>query len=782
MQSQIQCPCGQALQVDVPPGGAQVKCPSCNSMLAVQDPAAGQAAAPQPNPLSAGQSQPNPFTGTPPAGAPGAPNRYVQSPYQQQRAKQGSKQRSAMPLVLGAVAAVGLLLICVVGVFVAFSGDRKAKVPAAAPSTSKFAGKKVPAAAAKPVAMQFERAAKAPGAAQLEAMIKYDLIVDKAIAGFELSATQKSQFKTGLIRGMRQNSLGAELKRGGNVITFLRMREKDGITTALFRIAVGNDGGIGYVETGFGYSPSGTVVINDVFTYATAEWLSQTLRKRTLPVVAEMNKSFFQRLGNKADNDFIKHGSTISRVASQGHARPAWALREIKKLPASLQKDKSVLVMRITFASATNDDSEYLSAIEAMRRAYPNDPAQKLFVVDYYFLKKQNQKACEAIRELDKMVGGDPALGVLEAATHSVDNRMDLAKVALARSLKQDPNYQDAIDTANALGISIAELGVGGSTVAANPRISNPAPPRDKPNPFGVQSSPNDAKNPFSGGVVEENLLQARGKFRTRLIKHERNGSAVPSPPAKFAKKVKYRAQNGMMDAYVTNRPAGSQLNPAIIWISGGDCNTIDDGFFDDASADNDQTASMFWRSGIITMYPSLRGGNRNPGFREAFFGEVNDVLAARDYLEKQPGVDPKRIYLGGHSTGGTLVLLVAASTDKFRAVFSFGPAENVRGYGADSIPFDSSNPNEFKLRDPINWISSIKSPTFVIEGAQQPGNILSLLKIKTRSSNTPVQCFTAGRYDHFSVLGPTSQRLAVKIKTDSGSGTFTMSQREIGL
>ena len=40
-------------------------------------------------------------------------------------------------------------------------------------------------------------------------------------------------------------------------------------------------------------------------------------------------------------------------------------------------------------------------------------------------------------------------------------------------------------------------------------------------------------------------------------------------------------------------------------------------------------------------MFPSLRGGNDNPGAKEGFLGEVDDVIAAADFLAKQPYVDP---------------------------------------------------------------------------------------------------------------------------------------------
>src|SRR5262249_10849495 len=148
-----------------------------------------------------------------------------------------------------------------------------------------------------------------------------------------------------------------------------------------------------------------------------------------------------------------------------------------------------------------------------------------------------------------------------------------------------------------------------------------------------------------------------------------------------------------------------------------------------------------------IMMYPSLRGGNDNPGFQEGFFGEVDDVLAATDYLAKQDAVDPKRIYLGGHSTGGTLALLAAASTDRFRAVFSFGPVADVAGYGANRLPFDTSNRRELELRAPGRWLHSIQCPVFVFEG--EKGNLGSLQDLARISTNPLVRCYPVKGADH---------------------------------
>jgi pimeloyl-ACP methyl ester carboxylesterase len=180
-------------------------------------------------------------------------------------------------------------------------------------------------------------------------------------------------------------------------------------------------------------------------------------------------------------------------------------------------------------------------------------------------------------------------------------------------------------------------------------------------------------------------------------------------------------------------------------------------------------------------LYPSLRGGNDNPGFKEGFFGEVDDVLAAADYLAGQEFVDPGRIYLGGHSTGGTLALLAAESTNRFRAVFSFGPADDVRGYGSDNLPFNLADVREVKLRSPGAWLSSIQSPVFVFEGTRQPGNLGSLQAMARASGNPLAHFHPVKGADHFSILAPLTRLLAAKVLQDDGPTTnITFTEQEL--
>jgi len=273
-------------------------------------------------------------------------------------------------------------------------------------------------------------------------------------------------------------------------------------------------------------------------------------------------------------------------------------------------------------------------------------------------------------------------------------------------------------------------------------------------------------------------LNDARKGFQTKIVRSGPSAGPADRPPPNRFTLISYPSKPGNLAAYLTPDPKDGKKHPAIIWITGGDCNSIGE-VWDDVPASNDQTAGQYRKSGIVMMFPSLRGGNNNPGTKEGFFGEVDDVIASLDYLSKIDYVDPTRIYLGGHSTGGTLVLLTSECTDRFRAVFSFGPVNLVSSYPAEFIPFNAANNEESRLRSPIHWLHCIASPTFVIEGTD--GNIEDLNEMRRRSKNPKTQFFEVRGKTHFNILAPINAMIAKKILKDDGSTcNITISEVEV--
>ena len=311
------------------------------------------------------------------------------------------------------------------------------------------------------------------------------------------------------------------------------------------------------------------------------------------------------------------------------------------------------------------------------------------------------------------------------------------------------------------------------------------------------QMSSNDGTPPAAGGTAPsssgsappaaagrgQTFADARRGFQTKLTRRKSAQEPMPPPPPHLARLVQFDSPVGKLGAYLTNVPADGLRHPAIIWITGGDYRTIDAGVFEESPPNNDQTAGAFRKAGVVTMYPSLRGGNQNPGYQEGFFGEVDDVLAAAEFLSKQEGVDPQRLYLGGHSTGGTLVLLVSAATDRFRAVFPFGPVDDIRGYGTEDLPFRWRDARELELRTPSRWLESIQKPTFVFEGAREPGNVACLHSLSRASRNPQVRYFPVRGANHFNILAPLTRLIAAKILQDAGpTGNITFTDAELNL
>ncbi|MEM9799554.1 MAG: prolyl oligopeptidase family serine peptidase [Planctomycetota bacterium] len=260
-----------------------------------------------------------------------------------------------------------------------------------------------------------------------------------------------------------------------------------------------------------------------------------------------------------------------------------------------------------------------------------------------------------------------------------------------------------------------------------------------------------------------ESLLEARRGFETALIDLRSVDSPLAEPPAELFSLVEIDAPLGKNLGYLSRIEPGEERLPAIVWITGG-WPTARGGSYVwlPGPFENDQSASAFRDAGVVMLFPTVRGTGPNLGFQELFFGEVDDVIAAGEFLREHERVDPERIYLGGHSTGGTLVLLVVCATDLFRGAFSFGPVADMADYGDRDWPFDAEDPEELRLRSSLPFLDSITTPTYVFEGVG--GNVEDLRKIEANSRNPLVRTLALPRADHFTPLAPINRFLAERV------------------
>ncbi|MGC4122471.1 MAG: trypsin-like peptidase domain-containing protein [Myxococcales bacterium] len=231
---------------------------------------------------------------------------------------------------------------------------------------------------------------------------------------------------------------------------------------------------------------------------------------------------------------------------------------------------------------------------------------------------------------------------------------------------------------------------------------------------------------------------------------------------------VRYPAPLGENWAYVSP-PVVGKRRPGLVYLAGGFDWGVGESAWLPALPENDQSGRAFHEAGIALMRPSLRGSHDNPGHNECFFGEVDDVLAAADFLAARPDVDPERIYVAGHSTGATLALLAVAASNRFRSAFAFGAIDHPDNYGPDACLPAHLDQRERDLRAPVKFIASVRTPTFAIEGEANPSNIGALKALGEHVGRAPVTFVSVSELTHFSVLAPASKVVARAIVADSG-------------
>ncbi|MCB9603668.1 MAG: alpha/beta fold hydrolase [Sandaracinus sp.] len=295
-----------------------------------------------------------------------------------------------------------------------------------------------------------------------------------------------------------------------------------------------------------------------------------------------------------------------------------------------------------------------------------------------------------------------------------------------------------------------------------------------------ISSASDEFRQGFARGMAEslagldtERFVTDRRGFVTTLPHVEVDRSLPPPPPPGRFDLVRYAAPLGPQWAYVTPVRNDGVRRPAVVYVHGGFEWSLGD-VWTPNPYENDQSGGAFERPDLVVMHPSLRGSHDNPGRNECFLGEVDDVIAAAEHLAARPDVDPTRIHLVGHSTGGTLALLVAAAPSRFADVVAFGPSSH-GDYGDDDCFPEGLAEQELNVRSPIQYVDVIRKPTWIVEGAEY-GNTDAIDLMREYFGMAPIQVVIVPGLDHFSVLRPGTEVVADAIV----AGTMTIDEAAI--
>ena len=137
---------------------------------------------------------------------------------------------------------------------------------------------------------------------------------------------------------------------------------------------------------------------------------------------------------------------------------------------------------------------------------------------------------------------------------------------------------------------------------------------------------------------------QAERKYEDRI--YELHGELVWPQPIGDSKGVTTLDQN-------------TQLHPAIVFLVGSGLNSTHIGLY--ANFVRENLEQLFLQYGVALLYFDKRGVGLSEGrwHRTDLYERADDARAAVQFLRQQPGIDPERIGVVGHSQGGTVAQIL---------------------------------------------------------------------------------------------------------------------------
>jgi hypothetical protein len=228
--------------------------------------------------------------------------------------------------------------------------------------------------------------------------------------------------------------------RNGGQLKLLRVHTVDGRPRALFR-TLRADGVVGYLDFIPARFPDDRVGIEDVYVPASAELFSQSVRRINLAFAAEEGHG---PPGHPATTDrtwTTNEGKWTAMLQAMHAEKWGEAITVYKSMPDKMRTNRTVF-LHVVQAALLWSDAEYIRAVEAFRREFPDDPAVKVHNVTYFRMTRQHVAAVEAIQQLEPVLGGDPCLRAMRAEEMARGWRFQEARTAAERAIEDEPTLK----------------------------------------------------------------------------------------------------------------------------------------------------------------------------------------------------------------------------------------------------------------------------------------------------------------------------------------------------
>ena len=269
----------------------------------------------------------------------------------------------------------------------------------------------------------FEAAIKSKNAQQSASLLYMKPLYDRAVDGVSLAA-----FKKGFAGAWRQatDQLIANMSVEGSQIKFVGVRESPAGPGALMRV-LNADGSCVYQLWYLVTDNEGKPRALDAFIFFAGENLSETVRRLALLSVPRDDRTFVEKLTGK-ELEFSKNQETLLKLLEANSKKDFdGVLAAYNQLPASLQKEKFTMMLKVAATMQMSNDELYVKALEEYQEVFPNDASIDLVSLDLNFLKRRFDKVHESMTRLEQTIGVDGHLRTLRASAYYEEGKIEEA-------------------------------------------------------------------------------------------------------------------------------------------------------------------------------------------------------------------------------------------------------------------------------------------------------------------------------------------------------------------
>lgn len=278
-------------------------------------------------------------------------------------------------------------------------------------------------------AKQWQQALENGDVGEVERLVDWRQITERAIENFDLDEKQRSETirqSNAMSRTVATNM--KTMKEKGGSYRLVRIAKRDDYVHAVFRLLT-PESSLNYHDLRVIKTADG-VKADQFFVAATGEEMSDTLRGIFTPLIAK-NKTILARLSGaqKQALEDVKKLQKMSQLLRLAQHQQVFDLYD--QLSDEGKKQKTAMLLRIMASGQLAEDA-YFKAIEEYAEAFPSDPSLAILTMDAAIMKKDLERLEQSRKQLNVWTGGDGyidlAVGAVLADAGEVERAVELTK------------------------------------------------------------------------------------------------------------------------------------------------------------------------------------------------------------------------------------------------------------------------------------------------------------------------------------------------------------------